>query len=149
MRTIFEKVREKLLEIPAIKWIDLDKGQLDDYQGKPPVDFPCVLIDVIYPRTEDEVESGSLQLCDATVNIRLAYDYTGDTHGHVSADHLNDSLAYFDTVKSIYDKLQGYSETGANGFQNLKRTAQRTERRPDRYKVINIPFATITRETNS
>ena len=39
-------------KVPEVRWIDADEGQLNVSGQRPPVAFPCVLIDMSYPQTE-------------------------------------------------------------------------------------------------
>lgn len=55
MKTIYTQLIKQLqTKVPALRWIDLNRGQLDvpytDNQ-RPPVSYPCVLIDISVERT--------------------------------------------------------------------------------------------------
>ena len=39
--------------VPEIRWIDFDTGQLNIASERPPVDWPCCLIDISYPSCRD------------------------------------------------------------------------------------------------
>lgn len=136
MKFIYEKVLAQLQTIPELRYIDLDKGQLEGYELKPSVSFPAALISIQLPRCEDL--GAKKQRCQALITIRLAFDISGNTSNITPADKRADSLAYFDIVESVYAKLQGFKDANMNAFsrQNL-----REERRPDKYKVVAIPFS--------
>ncbi len=40
MKELLKAIYMQLKTVPAIKWIDEDFGQIDAYEGKPPVAFP-------------------------------------------------------------------------------------------------------------
>jgi len=44
MKELLKAIYTQLKTVPAIKWIDEDFGQIDAYEGKPPVAFPCALV---------------------------------------------------------------------------------------------------------
>ena len=46
MKAVMDRIRQ---EIPALRWIDADEGQLDFQDSRPPVAFPCCLIELYYP----------------------------------------------------------------------------------------------------
>lgn len=137
MKFLFKSIQERLTkEVPELRWIDMDKGQLD-YFERPPVSFPCALISVQLPRTIDL--GAKKQKCDGLIVIRMGFDFSGNT-SHVTPEAaLEKSLAYFDLVEKVYGALQGYGESSYN---TLSRQSLREEKRPDMIKVVNIPFST-------
>lgn len=46
MKNLLEKLQLRLAEIPQLKYIDENWGQLDYYSPNMPVQYPCTLIDV-------------------------------------------------------------------------------------------------------
>lgn len=46
MKNLLEKLQLRLSEIPQLKYIDENWGQLDYYSPNMPVQYPCVLIDI-------------------------------------------------------------------------------------------------------
>lgn len=137
MIEIFELIVEKLQEINKIKWIDLDKGQLDYIEHRAPVHFPCVLIGMQITRTRKI--SNLRQQCDLMVTIRLAVDFAGNTSQITPGPVRQDSLEYLALGDLIYDQLQGW---GTDLFNPMERQSLREERRNDGIKVISIPFTT-------
>jgi hypothetical protein len=140
MKFIYTKVLARLKQIPELAWVDLDKGQLEYYDKRPAVKFPCALIGIQIPRAEDMDNRKTIQQCQALVTIRLAFDYTGNTSGVTPDAELQKSLAYFDLVEKVYTYLQGFRDE--KNLNPLSRQNLREERRDDGYKVISIPFST-------
>ena len=67
MKTIYTAVMARLKEqVPAIRWIDFDKGQLDS-SDRPAVAFPCALISIGINNTKDITSTS--QDCTATLKI--------------------------------------------------------------------------------
>ena len=55
MDQIFSAVQSRLQQkVSELKWIDFDFGQLDAYELRPPVQFPCALIDIELPETREQ-----------------------------------------------------------------------------------------------
>lgn len=135
MKEIFKAVTAKLETIPALKWVDEDKGQMN--YDRPPVLFPCALVDIQLPKANNL--NRKIQLCDAVVTVRLAFDFSGNTNNKTPEAARNKSLEYYDVVEEVYKVLQGWGDTG---FNPLSRKGVFQEKRPDAYKVVAIPFAT-------
>ena len=132
MKTIYLPVANQLkTEVTTLRWIDADMGQLDFYDTKPPVAFPCALIDVDMPACEDM--AAKEQLCDITISVRLAFNPLGQTNMAAPTSVQNTALELWATVDSAFDSLQGFSSTE---FGKLSRASQITEKRPDGLKVI-------------
>lgn len=49
LKTVMERIREK---VPELRWVDADEGQLDFQDSRPPVAFPCCLVELSYPGAE-------------------------------------------------------------------------------------------------
>lgn len=137
MTFLFNALTAKLQEITELRWIDLDKGQIDRYDLRPPLAFPAVLIGIQYTRAES-IGNRSQQV-EALINLRLVVDYSGPTSAATPTQARQESLSYFQLAESVFDKLQGHKEAQ---FNRLDRRSMREERRQDGLKVINIAFAT-------
>lgn len=140
MKNIYQAILAQLeAQVPELKWIDLDKGQMNF--ERPPVLFPAALIDI------DVVKAQNLnsrrQLCDAAINVKLCFDYGGNTDANTPTQARQDSLGYFDLKEKVYANLQGYGNAEMNG---LERVREFSEPRRDHYKVINIVFTTQYRD---
>jgi hypothetical protein len=69
MKTIIPAVMERLATVPALKYISPAWGQMDYYDERPPVKFPCALVDIqsaSFDHTADKIQQG-----EATVVVRL------------------------------------------------------------------------------
>ncbi|MGY3054370.1 hypothetical protein ACVWYG_002577 [Pedobacter sp. UYEF25] len=138
MIQIFEKLKELIATVPAILWADLDKGQLDNYQLRPALPFPSALIRININRTEDM--GGGLQRCFCSCNVRLLFDYQGDTNSHVPVEALANSLNYFEVTNDVFKAIH---YKGDDNIGKFMRKGQTQEIRQDGLTVMNIPFDTI------
>jgi hypothetical protein len=138
MKALYLKALELLEPITAIKYADLDKGQLDREDTRPALQFPCVLIRIEYTQTRDIVDKK--QKVHARLGLRVAFNFAGDRTGSNAAESIRDeSLEYFDTIEEIHQAFQAYF---GNGFSRFSRLNLQEERRNDGLKVVSLPYAT-------
>lgn len=105
MKQIFIILRNLLKEVQELQFIDLDKGQLDYYENRPRVAYPCALFDF---DTASETITENIQRVTGLLTVRLAFDYSGETAGNTSDAILKESLNYFDVVDAVRSKLHGF-----------------------------------------
>lgn len=121
--------------VTGINWVDQDWGQLDDPNVRPAVQFPCVLIAIDLPRTEDIGQNK--QNCNARINLRIGFTYAGEA-AHSSPEVVKArALAYYAQVKNVYKAVQG-QRIGAT--RPLKRVSQMENIRPDKVKLVDMTF---------
>lgn len=137
LEQIYLAVADRLAEIEDLKWIDMDFGQLDDFNVRPSVAFPCALISI---DITNAIELGQKkQKCQIVINVKLGFSYTGETSQRTAAYHRQKALAYYHTVREVYTKLQGQR---IESTTPLRRTQQIETARPDRIKITEMPFST-------
>ncbi len=140
MKELYETVLTRLTEqVPELKMIDFEMGQLDvlALDQKPAVIFPCVFIDISYPKCDDE--GAGLQVVTARVNLRLAFECPLPTDSRATEARRSAALTIFETVDKIYLNLQGY---GTDEFSPFSRKAQTPDNRYAGIKIINIILET-------
>jgi hypothetical protein len=141
MKNIYTEIIARLTtEVPELKYIDLDKGQLSDFEMRPAVKFPCALIGIQLPLTKDLDQNRTRQSCTALVSIRLAWEFVGKTAAHTKEQQREQSLEYFDLIDKVYEALQGWQDDALT-FNKLSRQNLREESSAP-YKIIVMPFAT-------
>ena len=122
MKTIYTAVMAQLKkEVPAIRWIDWDKGQLKT-KSRPAVAFPCALLGIHVAGTSDITPT--VQHCNAIVRIRLAFDQTMKTDSTAPPAHLEKALEPYDIIADVYKALQGFNTIS---FDHLSRVKQMEE----------------------
>lgn len=126
-------------EVPALRWIDLESGQLDS-PARPAVAFPACLIELSYPRCEDVSQYG--QNVSATVTLRLVFMPGGATNHRSPVQE--DGLNALETVEAVHHALQGW---GTNALSNFARTTAAPEKRRDGLQVFRITYETSFQET--
>lgn len=101
------KLQQQLQGI--LRYIELDLGQLEVYELRPAVDFPCALISFVgqYQQHQFGSQWNNFQLI-----IKLGFDTFGNTSNIVPIDLRQKSLEYLDVEQGIYKKLQGWDADG-------------------------------------
>jgi hypothetical protein len=154
MKELYLAIRDRLKEkVPALKWIDLDLGQLDTYTHdgglRPPIAFPAVLVEMAVGSANtlwcnpDTMESA--QRCTAGFTIRIVQQPpTWRTSQLAPDDACALSLAAYDLIDDVINALQGYNATF---FEPLSRTSQSREGRADGLFVYRANFTTGYEQT--
>jgi len=131
-----------LAQVPAIQWVDLDLGQLEHYDTRPPVQFPCVLVD--YPDAAYKELGGGVQWGDVTVQLRLGFAPFSSANSAAPVSAQEQALQHYEIEQALYIAVQGWlSEYGGNVIcEPHNRTRAATEQRTDPYRVRVLLFAT-------
>jgi len=137
MKTIYTAVMERLKETKELKWIDLDEGQLEYYDERPSVAFPCALIGISLDKCENIYSS--VQLCEASVTVRIAQNIpVRRTNSVASGSVRGTALERYNLIDEVYKVLQGF---GTEEFNPLARVRQYKETRQGLF-VYRIEFGT-------
>jgi hypothetical protein len=143
MEHIFTAVQDRLTaKVEELKWVDYDFGQLDVYHMRPPVQFPCALIDIELPETRERGER--MQQCRVALIVRIAFEQPGQTNNKTPELVKEKALSIFNILKKIHAALHGYDSAE---FGKIVRRSLTTERREDPLKVFNMRFETSYTET--
>ncbi|MDP2060096.1 MAG: hypothetical protein Q8J97_10165, partial [Flavobacteriaceae bacterium] len=95
MKTIYNAVIARLTEkVPALKWIEMEMGQLS--QAQPSVKFPCAVVGIKLPKCKSLTDT--LQDCEARISIRLGFDAPMRTAATTPEAAREASLAVYDTI---------------------------------------------------
>ncbi|WP_282635700.1 hypothetical protein [Sphingobacterium thalpophilum] len=139
MKNLFLFIRSRVQTLSSIRWIDLDKGQLNNYETRPAIDFPAVLIKVEYPTTSKI--SGIKQQCNAVVTTTIVFDFMDDTSSITNEETLQQSLEVYDIAEEVHGKIQGAMDVNIIRTP-LDRTSTRDPNRPDKLKTLVYVYST-------
>lgn len=139
MKKLFLYLRTKLMAIDNINWIDLDKGQLNQYDTRPAIEFPAVLLKIEYPSTSKL--SRKEQQCTVLVTVSIVYDCFDDTDSITEADRLQQSLQVYDIAQEVHETLQGEIDNTIIRAP-LERLSVRDPNRNDQLKVLQYTYST-------
>lgn len=126
-------------QVPEVRWVDQDLGQLEYYEDRPPVAFPCVLIDFTstnYDQLMQQVQTGNV-----IINCRLAFAPFSQSSNTAPQMVMDRALQYWELEMKLYQALQNWNPAD-DICQPLTRTTAATERREDALRVRVISFTT-------
>ncbi len=135
MEELYNKIEELLTEIESIRWVDWDANQLNE--NRPPVDFPCALIDISALQCEDI--DLKLQRVNTTFTITLGFKQLYETNSKVPQKQKKAALEYFYITKEVYKKLQGFCN---EQFFPFSRKLQRNDNKIKGLKKTEMIFST-------
>lgn len=136
-KQIFLDIANRLeVQVPELRWIDWDSGELELVTERHQVAFPACMMDIIYPRCEDQTSTE--QLVTANVILRVAFQPQGATNNNSPVREA--AMAAFGVLDKIHAALQGWHNEGS--FSTLSRTSASRERRRDGLKVYRLQYQT-------
>ena len=126
-------------EVPDIKWIDFDLGQLEAYDGeRPPVEWPCLLID--FTNTEYDQMQG-YQDGNVNVQLRLAFDEYENTNGDTPTPLLEQALEYLEIEQQVYEALQAWYADNLLSNAMIRKSVISEDRKEDNLRVRRMIYS--------
>lgn len=148
MKILYKTISAQLaLTVPALAWIDYDRGQMNVKQGeRPALKFPCALLRFEVPTAKDVTDT--LQDAEARITVRLIFEtLKSETATAFSEIKQDKSLEPYDVIADVYKSLQGFE---TNDFNALSRRSSTDEKRTDGYfayqHIFNCTFEDATAE---
>lgn len=137
---IYLKIVERLTaQVPELRYIDQDMGQLENYTMKPPVSFPCALIE-LGDFDFDDMAGKNMQHGEGLVLIRFATESWSPSNNLAPTQIREKALAYYDIEQKIHVALHGWRSTGFSKL--LRRKAVKEQRDDTNIRVRILAFAT-------
>lgn len=138
------------VSIPDISLIDEDTGQLDalsdESQDGYPVTFPCVLLGNTTIDWRDVTATGSVQIGEGVLIMRLAIDCYDDTHaGSGTSDKIVERASL---ANQIYKAVQGW-RAAVSEMGPLKRVRSRDYTLPGNIKVYEQMYKIILHDRSA
>ena len=132
IKDVLIAVKTALQGVSELRYAGEDWGQID-YFRKPPVKFPCALIDVEEVDYSDDAPR--YQQGDGLLTIRVAdIRMVNDSFQSPPSKH---EFGIFDLLQSVYKALQGLS---GDTFSPLTRTKLFRARRDDSIREYRLLF---------
>ena len=144
MKNLLEKLQLRLAEIPQLKYIDENWGQLDYYSPNMPVQYPCTLIDVQQvqysnigkdlTKTPQQRQIAQVQIKITIANMRLT-----NTSLQAPRRQKEDAWSIWTLIEMIHQKIHGFSP-----FPNvtpLIRTSQNRTLRDDGIQEYEVYYS--------
>jgi len=145
---LFLAIQTRIINmVPEIKWIDQDVGQLEHYEVRPSVQFPCILID--FMNTQYNQEGNNTQMVNLQIELRLGFSPFQSANS-VSPDiSKQQALQFYEVEQKVYEALNNWVPADAEGnslTEPLIRFQAATERRNDPYRIRTMQFVTATED---
>lgn len=135
MAKLFVALQDRITgQLPAIKHVNQDLGQLR--VAKPPVSWPCVLIDFESFSFSDLSEN--VQCGEGLIVVRLGFAPHSDTSQLSPVAYAKKALQYFEIEWALHIALHGWNPTPEAG--KMTRTMAETLQRTDAYRVREIKY---------
>lgn len=131
-------------QVPDISYINLDLGQLENYEDRPAVSFPCVLLDFDNFTFSDMLNNS--QIAEGTVRVRLAFAPFSNTSSLTPQIAQAKGLNYLEIERNLYKALHGWDGTD---FGALMRESVETEKREDPLRVRSMNFSTTFQDNSA
>ncbi|MDY3547344.1 hypothetical protein PG291_01850 [Riemerella anatipestifer] len=142
MKNLLQAIQNRLAEVPELKYIDEDWGQIDYYSPNMPVQWPCCLIDIqggqfsnlgkdLSKKPKDR-QNGILNIEITLANMKLS-----NTSFNAPNGQKNNAWEIFDWVEKVHQKLHGYAPV-ENATKMLRTSFGRVQRDDgvQEYKVV-------------
>ncbi|RYF86952.1 MAG: hypothetical protein EOO03_11175 [Chitinophagaceae bacterium] len=133
---IVERIQK---EAPEVRYIEQDLGQLENYQIRPAVSWPCALIDL------DEIDFSDagndlVQIGQGFVQIRVGLVKYTDSNNLTPKNIRPNALRYMEQAEKLANALHGWAP---EGFGRLLLRKSVTEKRDDdiRAKVLRFEIS--------
>ncbi len=134
---IFKKIMERIeTEVPEIKYIDLDLGQLEGNSIRPAVAFPCSLVD--FENFDFTNLTQHSQVAEGDVIIKLGYAQFSKSDNAIDPLWRDFALDYFDLEWKLQKALHGWSPGDEFGY--LTMTNATRENKPQSIRVRTVRY---------
>ena len=131
----YKAVRDRIKAyMPWIRWIDLQKGQMDAPAKSYPLPLPCALVE-IKPVTWENYTDKS-QLGQTIIAISIYLDHSGDSLKGAGTEE--QSLALMDKMDDVYQSL---TDLSGQSFKRLIRTNDQVVTYKPRMVVFRCDFS--------
>lgn len=128
-------------EVPTLRWIDADEGQLNFTDARPPVAFPACLIEITLPGCENMAGNVPVvQKVELQINLRVAFNDCASFNTKSPVKVREKAGERYDILQDIHNALQGWRMNSA--MKGFSRKSVHPEKRPDGLKVFNCVYTT-------
>ncbi len=131
-------------QLPDVRYINADLGQLDFYETRPAVSFPCVLID--FENFTFAHQGEACQMAEGTVKVRLAHTPFSNSSSINDTEVREKALSYLDTEYRLNRALHAWQ---GESFGYLMRVAADTEKREDDIRVRELRYTTCFQDNSA
>ena len=106
LKTVMERIREK---VPELRWVDADEGQLDFQDSRPPVAFPCCLVELSYPGAENmSAAHPGMQRVQVSLELKIGFNDCASFNVNKPLQVQETAFARLDMVEALHRAVQGF-----------------------------------------
>lgn len=136
MKAVMDRIRR---EVPALRWIDADEGQLDFSDSRPPVAFPCCLVELHYPDAENLAGNHpTTQRVEVAVSLKIGFNDCASFNVNKPVQVQDTAFARLDLLEDVHKALQGFRME--NCVKSFRRKNCRPQKRPDGLKIYEAMY---------
>lgn len=137
MKAVMNRIKQ---EVPALRWIDADEGQLDFSDNRPPVAFPCCLVELYYPNMENLAGNHpTTQRVEIAIALKVGFNDCASFNANKPVQVQETAFVRLDMLEDIHTSLQGF-RPAENCIKPLRRKSCRPQKRPDGLKVYDVLY---------
>jgi len=133
--------------VPEVRWIDMDFGQLEHFEYKPEVSFPCVLID--FPQANYSNTSNLSQVGEVKVQFRLGFAPFSKSYQAAPEDVKEKGLAYFAIEQRLFEVIQGWSNEFTQPFIRESALSEQRDNDDQGLRVRVLTFNTAYEDNSA
>ncbi len=124
---------------PDIRFVSQDMGQLEHYNMRPAVSWPCCLIDIAATKFSD-MQNNTTQMAEGVVVLRIGMIQYTDASNLTPDQWREKALQFYEIEQQVYIALHGWAPPG---FGKLLRRSSSTEQREDdiRIRVLEMSYS--------
>lgn len=142
---IFIEIMARLKQqVPELRYINADLGQLENYTDRPAVSFPCVLID--FEDFDFSDANAGIQIGEGEILIRIADNPFSDSSSLTETAVRQKALKYNEIVWKVNKALHGWS---GESFGALMRKADKKVPREDSIRLRETSYVTVFYDTSA
>ncbi len=136
LKTVMKRIREK---VPELRWVDADEGQLDFQDSRPPVAFPCCLVELSYPGAENmSAAHPGMQRVQVSLELKIGFNDCASFNVNKPLQVQETAFARLDMVEALHRAVQGFKME--NCAKSFRRARCRPQKRPDGLKVYEVVY---------
>lgn len=146
MKKLLQDIQARIIaQVPTLKYVDEDWGQLDYYNPNPPTKFPCCLIDSTQASWSNQarnLQMGTVEITITVANLRLS-----NSSGAAPTNQKAKSFEIYDTLNQVFQALQGWS--GDKSYSKLIRLRSSKKKREDGVRIYETVFSVELYDSNA
>jgi hypothetical protein len=145
LANMFSKIVLRLAtQVPELRYVEQDLGQLDNYDIRPAVAWPCCLLDLDEFKYF-ETANDRRQFGDGFISLRIGLVRYSESNNLVADNVRMNALRFYKIENKINAALHGWQD---DGFSRLLRRFSGTEKRNDDIRVRVVKYAISYEDSN-